>query len=61
MAYSWIRITKAGGTSLYNELINKNINYYTATFTSYNNFNNISNHNLIIANIREPFSKYTRI
>lgn len=53
---AWIRITKAGGSSINAGLkYNPNINYYTPTFESYNKFNN--NNNLIIANVREPFSK----
>lgn len=54
---TWIRITKSGGSSIYDKLKNnKNIDYYTPNIESYNKFKN-NNNNLIIANVREPFSK----
>lgn len=56
--FSWIRITKAGGTSLYDKLrSNKNINYYTPTIENYHKYKNKGSNNLIIANVREPFTK----
>lgn len=55
---TWIRITKSGGSSIYDKLKNNtNINYYTPTIESYNKFKNNNNNDLIIANVREPFQK----
>ena len=55
---TWIRITKAGGTSLNDKLQHTNINYYTPTLSSYYKFkNNNNNNSMIIANVREPLEK----